>query len=745
MGTAALPSFRDREGGAARVHGSQVDAEKRRATAAVPVRSPLSRPPDPHHSGPMSGQTGSAEPAALRPLADVFARCRAWLRARGSRDSRIDLCLIGTTLLLYAPVLARGDFVWDDTVLLDRNSLVTGEATLRTVWTREDFPLSLAVLAGLHALWGKSALAFHWFNVLLHALAAVLVRHVLSRMGLPAATAAAIWFAWHPVAVASAAWISEVKNTLSLTLALGSALGWIAFSRRWLPEGATVPERQSRFKQASSLATAWTAFALALLAKTSVVGLPVALLAWVYWRTGRCPKWAMAGLLPLFALALAMGLRTVWLHTHQVLAGAVLPEADGMPLGLRVARTWWFYAVQALWPAELCLIYPQWERGVSGGIVAWQLAGLVALAAGALAAAWRGWRGLLAWLGAYTASVFPFLGFFPIYFFAMAPVSDHFAYFSLAVVAAGVSGVLSSGARWASEFSGKRIRRVGMVGLGLGLVLLAGLSHRRVQLFVDDFTLWQATLRCNPRAWVAHNNLGTFFAERGDLGRAAEHFRRALEIYPHNAAAQQNLGRALAALGQWGEAAEHYGRAVALQPRNVAARRGWAEALEQLGRLEEAARVLREALGMQDDVAIRLDLAAVLRRADDLAGAVAELSAALATHPGDADVMNNLAWLLATAHDARLRDPARAVELATRACELDPDNPRMHGTLAAALAAAGRFDQAAAEAERAAELAQRRGDGMFAELNRRLAALYRQGRAYVDPPVRRVDRRFPTQ
>jgi len=276
-------------------------------------------------------------------------------------------------------------------------------------------------------------------------------------------------------------------------------------------------------------------------------------------------------------------------------------------------------------------------------------------------------------------------------------------------------------------------------------VLVAGLRQRRVQLFVGDFTVWQATLRCNPRAWVAHNNLGTLFAERGDLERAAEHFRRALEIYPHNAAAHQNLGRALAALGQWGEAAEHYGRAVALQPRNVAARRGWAEALEQLGRLEEAARLLREALAMQDDVAIRLDLAAVLRRADDLAGAVAELSAALATHPGDADVMNNLAWLLATAHDARLRDPARAVELATRACELDPDNPRMHGTLAAALAAAGRFDQAAAEAERAAELAQRRGDGMFAELNRRLAALYRQGRAYVDPPVRRVDRRFPTQ
>lgn len=647
-------------------------------------------------------------------------------------------------MLLYTPVLVRGDFVWDDTILLDRNSLVSGEATLGTVWMREDFPLSVAVLAGLHALWGKSALAFHWFNVLLHAGAAVLLRRVLSRMGLPWATGAAIWFAWHPVAVASAAWISEVKNTLSLLLALGSALGWVAFSRVRLSGGAALPEGPRNRTPAWCLAGAWAAFALALLAKTSVVGLPVVLLAWVYWKTGRFPRWAVAGLLPLFALAVIMGLRTVWLHTHQVLAGAVLPEAEGTARWLRAACIWWFYVGKALWPTDLCLIYPQSRVDPSAGAEAWPLTGLVALVAGAVVASWHGRRGLLAWLAAYTAGVFPFLGFFPIYFFAMAPVSDHFAYFSLAVMAGGLASAFSGLARWAALCPKEWIRRAGEVGLAMGLVLLAALSARRAACFVDDFTLWATTLRCNPDAWVAHNNLGTLLAERGDFGRAIEHFQRALEIYPHNAAAHQNLARALAALGQWDRTAEHYARAVALQPRNVAARRGWAEALEQLGRLEEAASVLREALAMQEDVGIRLDLAAVLRRADDLAGSIAELSAALAADPGDADVMNNLAWLLATAHDVRLRDPAKAVELATRASELDPTNPRMRGTLAAALAAAGRFDQAVAEAERAAELADQRGEAAFAELNRRLAALYRQGRAYVDPPVRAPENRFRT-
>ncbi|MEZ4221834.1 MAG: hypothetical protein R3B13_12955 [Polyangiaceae bacterium] len=56
--------------------------------------------------------------------------------------------------------------------------------------------------------------------------------------------------------------------------------------------------------------------------------------------------------------------------------------------------------------------------------------------------------------------------------------------------------------------------------------------------------------------------------------------------------------------------------------------------------------------------------------------------------------MNNLAWVLATFDDSRLRDGARAVELALEALRRAPRSAPMMGTLAAAYAEVGSFTEA---------------------------------------------------
>ena len=60
-----------------------------------------------------------------------------------------------------------------------------------------------------------------------------------------------------------------------------------------------------------------------------------------------------------------------------------------------------------------------------------------------------------------------------------------------------------------------------------------------------------------------------------------------------------------------------------------------------------------------------------------------------------AALLNNVAWLLATTPSSP-SDPSDAVSIASRALALVPANPVLQDTLAAALAAAGRFDEAAA-------------------------------------------------
>ena len=110
--------------------------------------------------------------------------------------------------------------------------------------------------------------------------------------------------------------------------------------------------------------------------------------------------------------------------------------------------------------------------------------------------------------------------------------------------------------------------------------------------------------------------------------------------------------------------------------------------------------------------------------------------AALRLEPGYVTAMNNLAYLLATAEDPAVRDPAEAMSLAEAALRaLGEEEPALLDTLAAAQAAAGRIDDAIASASRAAALAAARGDAALeAELRRNLERYRAQaGRAGARP------------
>ena len=95
--------------------------------------------------------------------------------------------------------------------------------------------------------------------------------------------------------------------------------------------------------------------------------------------------------------------------------------------------------------------------------------------------------------------------------------------------------------------------------------------------------------------------------------------------------------------------------------------------------------------------------------------AVALYREALALDSGYADAQNNLAWILATHPDDRLRDGGEAVRLAEAAMRATRGaSSSMWSTLAAAYAEAGQYDQAVAAAERALDMARRGGNEQLA-------------------------------
>lgn len=124
-------------------------------------------------------------------------------------------------------------------------------------------------------------------------------------------------------------------------------------------------------------------------------------------------------------------------------------------------------------------------------------------------------------------------------------------------------------------------------------------------------------------------------------------------------------------------------------------------------------------------------LGQLLSQQGDSAGAVQHWREALRLKPDYPELLNNLAWFLATHPDAARRDGAEAVRHGERACELTQYRQAMLvGTLAAAYAEAGRFPDAIRMAQKARDLAQAQGDSNLATRNTELLEIYQSGRAY---------------
>jgi tetratricopeptide (TPR) repeat protein len=112
----------------------------------------------------------------------------------------------------------------------------------------------------------------------------------------------------------------------------------------------------------------------------------------------------------------------------------------------------------------------------------------------------------------------------------------------------------------------------------------------------------------------------------------------------------------------------------------------------------------------------------------DHAAAVADFERAIALEPKDSPLLNNFAWVLATSPDDGVRNGARALELAKKACDLTKyEKPHILSTLAAAYAETGDFEDARKWSQKAVDLNKdnkedKDDDEMTVELARELAS-----------------------
>lgn len=598
---------------------------------------------------------------------------------------------------------------------------------------------------------------FHLTNVLLHALNAgvwfALLRKWTGKTW--AALACAGLWAFHPLRVESVAWVAERKDVLSGAFFLGTLWAY----------GEAFGAGRGRVKKAAMWGLSLVFAGLGMLTKASLTPLPGVLLLMDFWPLKRCgwewreirkKGWRLAlEKLPFAALAAGCSRMAMLAHENYF-------ALEGRSWSTEVPVHYGIYLQKTLFPVHLHPLYPWLERNW-GATLVWT----VALAA----ATWFFWRGrrkapeaLTGWFW-FLGVMLPASG---VVGFGAQTVADRFTY----LPAMGLSLALVPVVNWTLETPGWRGRVAAWVAAALLGGCVAGTLAQ--EWHWKDCDALMDRIGCflpGQPLVLLHRGIGKL-NERGDFEGARKMFEAVLQMAPLSpgtcraysvclcetvspAAAAAELGRKRELettltgydwlMGVYCYLGGHYGEALGWAERGRAkiARLTGGEDLEselamaaayRMGDGERALACARGFRRWRELEKVELDtlfpLHAMLWEEFLRREGAAYFLELEETYPDRVDLLNNMAWLVASSKWSPL-GPEAPLRMAERACALGGERAILLDTLGVAQANAGDFGAAVATAERAVRLAETEGmpKDTRKRMERRLEG-YRRGEAY---------------
>jgi len=565
--------------------------------------------------------------------------------------------------LAVAPSLGGG-WLWDDSDQVTANMMLRSTHGLWRIWfapVEDDYyPLKSTVLWGLWHLWGPSPMGYRLFSLFCHLASALLIWRLFASVGLRWGWLGGLFFAVHPLTVESVAWISEIKNTLSLPFLLAAMLCFIDYDNT---------------RHGRALTWAVLCFLAAMLCKSSVVMLPAVLLLYCWWKRGAISRRDLVSALPFAVISLVLGCVTIWFQHTRAIGDNPIPHMGLLARFGAAGMNIWFYLGKTAFPSGLSPLYPQWSVDPPG---MWQLLSLPAL----FALLWWCWTRRAGWgrhvlfgFGFFLLNLLPVLGLLKMSFMAFSWVSDHFVYLPMI----GLIGLAVAAAEIGYRRLPKLWRTAELTIIGALVVLLVSLSSAHAAIFRNKESLWTATLRIHPDSVAAHNSLGAVYVDEGRLPEAMEQIHEALRLRPAYAPARNNLGLALRKAGHFEEALAEFREALRLDPLMVAAHNNAGDILLAQKQLPEAAKEFRQAIAVDHNcTSAHNNLGIILMLQGQSPDALREFQVALTIDPSNDEAHGNLG--IALAQTGRKEDALRELH---KALKINPRNASAQAALAA--------------------------------------------------------------
>jgi tetratricopeptide (TPR) repeat protein len=515
-------------------------------------------------------------------------------------------------------------------------------------------------------------------------------------------------------------------------------------------------------------------FALGLMAKPMLVTLPAILGLLDFWPLCRFrlplsgqPKSLLIRLviekIPFVALTVLSCWVTFYVQnsTGAVKLQALLPVTQRF---MHVPAAYGWYVLKLFWPANLSVYYLVWSDdlvNIMVGIVL--LLGLTALAL------WwarkRPWF-IVGWLW-FVGMLVPVIGIVQVGNQAYADRYTYLPYIGLFIILAwGIPNLL---AKWPLP-----TRNLILSG-GVAVIAVACFWRTEIEVhyWKDGLNLFNRAIAVDPKDEFLWMLLGLEYEDRGNYDKDIECLTRATVLNDNFYLAWQNLGRmlelkgddagsidayqkaeqrtfykgdkikiynsvgdVLAKTGQYDQAIASYQSSLELSPGQADIQFKLAQAYGEEGQVGPAIDGYEKILQTHpDNRETQLNLAMLLGSSGRDAEAIPHYQKVIELDTNVVIALNNLAWMLATDSDPRLRNGKAAVPLAEHACERTHyQEAFLIGTLAAAYAEAGRYDDAVVAAQKARDVALAQGQKDIAQTNAKLMKLYQSGKPFHQVP-----------